>query len=89
MNDKSNKAALKLELTTWIRNKVKKGKFESELAAREYLSIDVMGCSTVKSFENILYLQVWPMKTDHALALNKATKINLAVLKPSLWGKRK
>ena len=82
MNDKSNKALLKVELTTWIRDKVKKGKFESELAAREYLATEVMGCKNVRSIENLLYLQVWPARPDHALALSIATGIHVKVFNP-------
>ena len=81
MNDKSNKALLKLELSVWVKKRAKKLKC-SEKEIREYLAIEVMGCNNVMSIQNLMYGQVFPAKPDHALLLSIATGINVRVFNP-------
>lgn len=84
MNDKSNKALLKLELSVWVKKRAKKLKC-SEKEVREYLAIEVMKCGSAMSVQNIMYGQVWPVPEKHAIRLNRATKIKLSVLNPEVW----
>ena len=84
MNDKSNKALLKLEMGVWIKQRAKKLKC-SEKEIREYLSIEVLGCKSIKTIENYLYSQIFPVTAKHAVLLNRAMGIKLRVLNPDLW----
>jgi len=77
----SRKALLKLELGIWVKKRAKKLKC-SEKKVREYLSMDVLGCKSIKTIENYLYGQIFPVIPDHALSLSEATGIHVKVFNP-------
>lgn len=87
MNEESNKALLKLEMSVWVKKRAKNLKC-SEKEVREYLAIEVMKCGSAMSVQNIMYGQVWPVPEKHAIRLNRATGIKLATLNPDVWARK-